>query len=179
MTSTLSPGQAQAVAAMEAREAGRLEGKSQAFLSAYNRTRFVAGGTATGSATRVGGPGAAHGAVISPQYLQGQHQREARAAAAEWHDHATGTTRYVDTAQGPVSAEADPLAFLRAHGLAAIDADGDEVMPSAAQARGLVGAYLDVMQRNSMSSQPGHTSVSFRDPQMRGSAALVRARRIA
>lgn len=155
-----------------------LSGKSSAFLNAYARAAGKPIAMVRGPATRTGGPGAPHGAPVSPQYLRGQHERQTHTAISEWHDHTSGTARYVETPQGPISAESDPLGYLRAHGLAAIDADGDEVMPSPGQARGLVGAYLDTMQRNALSSQKGSTTVSFRDPQMRGGAALVRARRI-
>ncbi|PZQ76948.1 MAG: hypothetical protein DI563_05455 [Variovorax paradoxus] len=113
---------------------------------------------------------------MSDQYLRGQHQRQVQAETAEWHHHETGTARFVQTRSGTVSAEDNPLAFLRAHGLVAVDADGDEVMPSPGQARGLVGEYLNGIQREG--GRPS-SSVSFRDPQMRGSAALVSARRIA
>jgi hypothetical protein len=164
------------IQAIQARTAASLEGKSPAFLAAYDRAVGVASGRTTRPATRIGGPGAPHGAQgpISDQYLRGQHQRRVQAEVAQWHDHGTGTAMFV---QG-VSAEADPAAFLRKHGLVAIGSDGNEVEPSAGQARGLVGAYLDAMQREALSAQKGFTTVSFRDPQMRGPAALVSARRV-
>lgn len=157
-------------------ELGRLQGESYDFLNAYARARFGASSTPSGPATRVGGPGAPHGAQgpVSDQYLRGQHEREVHAEVAQWHDHATGTARYV---QG-LSAEDNPAAWLRKHGLIAIGSDGNEVEPSAGQARGLVGAYIDSIQREAMSAQKGVTTVSFRDGQVRGPASLVSARRI-
>lgn len=174
MSNTLTPGQAHMVAGIEARTAARLEGKSPAFLAAYDRSVGGASSSATGPATRVGGPGAPRGGPVSDAYLRGQHQRQVDAEVAQWHDKNTGTAMFV---QG-VSAEANPAAFLRRHGLAAVDVDGNEIEPSAGQARGLVGAYLDALQREALSSQKGYTTVAFRDPQVRGAAALVRARRV-
>jgi hypothetical protein len=174
MTQTLTPGQAQMVAGIEARTAARLEGKSPAFLAAYDRAVGSASGRVTGMATRTGGPGAPHGGPVSDQYLRAQHQRQVQAEVAQWHDQSTGTAMHVDG----VSAESNPAAFLRKHGLVAIGNDGSEVEPSAGQARGLVGAYIDALQREAYSSSKGYTTISFRDPQVRGPAALVSARRV-
>jgi len=69
-----------------------------------------------------------------------------------------------------MSAESDPHGFLSAHGFHAVNSQGEPVHPSAAQARALVGRFLDAQARG------GTESVSFSDPALPASIATVQLR---
>ena len=118
-------------------------------------------------------------APVSDQYLRAQANAAHREACSSWFDYDNNVMRGT-TVGGTILADSDPAGYLRAHGFVAVDGNGNEVVPSPSQARGLVGQVLQEMARQSNRSGGGFTSstVSYRDPQRPPAQALVHARRV-
>jgi hypothetical protein len=109
------------------------------------------------------------GAPVSNAWMKQQGQNQAlQAAVAEGYDPGTRTHGNV----GGYSVDHDANAWLQAHGLVAVNDRGEEVYPSAAQARGLVHA---MMQAEVMGTT---SSLSYLDDALHPSIARVRGRRL-
>lgn len=103
----------------------------------------------------------------SREFLAHQAQREGRAIASQFYDHGTDAP----FASAGVHSDHDPMGFLAAHGFRATNAQGEEVALTPRQARGLVGRYMDSLNRG------GRESVSFRDDSLPAARATVYLRR--
>jgi hypothetical protein len=119
-------------------------------------------------------------APVSGEYLQAQANAAHREACSSWFDYDNNVMIGTTVGKTTILADSDPAGYLRAHGFVAVDGNGNEVVPSSAQARGLVGQVLQELARQSNRSGGGFTSstVSFRDPQRPPAQALVHARRV-
>jgi hypothetical protein len=102
----------------------------------------------------------------SREFLAHQFKQQVQAETSAWHDHQTGTAMYVNG----VSAEGNPHGFLSAHGFHAVNSKGEPVHPSAAQARALIGRYLDSQARG------GSESVTVTDNGLPAHLATVHLR---
>jgi hypothetical protein len=106
-------------------------------------------------------------APMSREFIAHQHLRQTRAETAVWFDHSTAAP----VVSGDVHSDYDPDGFLAAHGFLSINAQGEEVALTPRQARGLIGRYMDSLNRG------GGESVSFRDESLPPARATVFLRR--
>jgi hypothetical protein len=104
---------------------------------------------------------------VSREVLAYQAQREGRAVAAQFYDHSTAAA----LASGGVHSDYNPAGYLAAHGFRATNAQGEEVAITPRQARGLVGQYMDMLNRGTTES------ISFRDDSLPPARATVFLRR--
>lgn len=105
---------------------------------------------------------------VSPEVLRMRAQQRGLAIASQFYDHSTNAP----LAANGVHSDYDPAGFLAAHGFKATDAQGNEVRMSPRQARGLIGRYMDSLNRG------GGESVSFRDDSLPAARATVYLRSI-
>ncbi len=104
---------------------------------------------------------------VSREVLALRAQREGRATAAQFYDHSTAAP----LVSGGVHSDHNPEGFLAAHGFRATNARGEEVALTPRQARGLVGRYMDMLNRGTTES------ISFRDDSLPPARATVFLRR--
>ena len=105
---------------------------------------------------------------VSAEVQRMQAQQQGRALASQFYDHSTNAP----LAAAGVHSDYDPAGFLAAHGFKATDAQGNEVQMSPRQARGLIGRYMDSLNRG------GGESVSFRDDSLPAARSTVYLRSI-
>ncbi|HSD35923.1 MAG TPA: hypothetical protein VLC92_00345 [Rhodocyclaceae bacterium] len=117
----------------------------------------------------------ADGMPISRAWLQAEHDKQVDSFMEASLDSATGTARFV----GGVSAESHPAEWLAQHGIQAIsDRTGEAVVPSPAQARMLVQAFLRNAAMNDGYEGSG-MSFSANDQSLPPHLARVRGRQFA
>ena len=99
----------------------------------------------------------------SKEFLAHQHREQARAETSVWFDHSTAAP----VVSGNVHSDFDPNGFVAAHGFRAVNSKGEEAALTPKQARGLIGKYMDSLNRG------GGESVSFRDDSLPPARATV------
>jgi hypothetical protein len=133
------------------------------------RSELAQAGRNASALESVGDKPASYGRTDMPtsqQFLAHQHRQQVQAETALWHDHQTGTAMTVNG----ITAETNPHGWLSQHGFHAVNSKGEAVHPSPAQARALIGRYLDSQARG------GSESVSFTDAALHASVATVHLR---
>ncbi|TAM34134.1 MAG: hypothetical protein EPN61_17545 [Burkholderiaceae bacterium] len=100
---------------------------------------------------------------LSREVLAQQHRDQAIAESSVWFDRSTNAP----VVSANVHSDHDPSGYLAAHGFYAVNDKGEEVATTPRQARGLIGRYMDSLERG------GGESISFRDEGLHPSRANV------
>ncbi|TAN11895.1 MAG: hypothetical protein EPN34_06130 [Burkholderiaceae bacterium] len=99
----------------------------------------------------------------SKEFLIAQNRQRVEAETSVYYDHETNCTRI----SGGIHSDYQPDEFLKAHGFRAVNGKGEEVALTPRQSRGLIGRYIDSLNRG------GGESVSFTDESLPPGRATV------